>query len=277
MNSFLLFTGDLSSALQDMLGNLINALPKVAAALVVFILGYIVAKIIARMIRSFLERIKIDKYGDKLNEIDIVNKAKLEIKISQLISKIMYYILMLFVLVIATDVLGMAAVSELVMDIFNFLPNLLVAIIVLIVGLLLSEAIRSLVYTACNSLGIPSAKIISSFLFYFLFINVVISALSQAKINTEFLAQNLSLIIGGGVLAFAIGYGFASKDTIANFLGSFYVKEKFDLGDMISIEGDTGEVIAMDKNSLTLQMDEKQVIFPLNKLTKSKVEIHSKN
>jgi small-conductance mechanosensitive channel len=275
MRLFFLFTGNLSEALQDMLGNMVNAIPKVAAALIIFIGGYILAKVIAKMLRKFLEKIKIDRFGDKLNEIDIVHKANLKIKISALISKIFYYILMVFVLVIATDVLGMAAVSELVMDIFKFLPNLLVAIIVLIIGLLLSEAIRSIVYTACNSLGIPSAKIISTFLFYFLFINVVISALSQAKINTEFLSQNLSLLIGGGVLAFAIGYGFASKDTVANFLGSFYAKEKFAVGDIVSLEGDTGEIIAMDRNSLTLQVDQKQIIFPLNKLMKNKIEIHS--
>lgn len=271
---YLLFTGNMTEALQEMLGNMINALPRVAAAIAIFIIGYIISKLIARVLKKFLQKIGVDKFGDKLNDIDIVQKANVQVKISSLISKIFYYILMLFFLVVATDVLGMQAVSGLVMDIFNFLPNLLVAIVVLIVGILISEAIRQLVLTALNSLGVPSAKFIATFLFYFLFINVVISALSQAKVNTEFLSQNISLLIGGGVLAFAIGYGFASKDIVANFLASFYSRDKFDIGDRVTIDGDTGEITDMDKNSVTLTAGDRRIVYPLSVLTKNKVEIH---
>ncbi|MEK7257075.1 MAG: mechanosensitive ion channel domain-containing protein, partial [Bacteroidota bacterium] len=83
----------------------------------------------------------------------------------------------------------------------------------------------------------------------------------------------LTVILGGVVLAFAIGYGFASKDTMANFLASFYSKNKVKIGDIVSVDGSKGRVIAMDSASLTLQGDGKIIVIPLKKLTSEKVEI----
>lgn len=271
----MLFFADITTVLQDLAGQFIQVVPRLFSSLVLIIVGLIIAKIASNILRKFLEKIQIDKLGEKLNEIEVVSKANLDIKFSGLFSKILYYFLALFFMVAATDVLGMPAVSDTVKGIFNFIPNIIVALIILIIGLLFADAIRKIVQTTCESIGIPSAKLISSFLFYFLFINIVVSALTQAKINTAFLSQNLSLLIGGVILAFAIGYGFASKDVVSNFLASFYSKGKFNIGDIITVDGDKGEVVDLDKTTLTISKGDSKIIYPLSHLTSNKIEIHS--
>ncbi|NNF33323.1 MAG: mechanosensitive ion channel [Saprospiraceae bacterium] len=269
-----LFADTVLNSLIQMGQQFINAFPRVFTAIVIVLVGMIIAKMIAKTLRKLMEKAGIDKIGEKLNEIEMIQKSNIEIKLSQLFSKVLYYVLMLFFLVAAADVLAMPAVSQLVTDIFNFVPNLIVALIVLILGLLMSEAVKNLVYTTLKSLAIPSARIISSFLFYFLLINVFVSALTQAKINIEFLSQNLTVLIGGAVMAFGIGYGLASKDVIANFMASFYSKDKVKLGDMVTIDGVEGEIIDLDRTSLTINTDKSQVILPLSKMTSDKIEIH---
>ena len=83
-----------------------------------------------------------------------------------------------------------------------------------IIGLLIANGLKNIVYSTCKSIGIPSSNLISTFVFWFVFITALVSALSQAKIDTDFVKNNLSIILGGAVAAFAIGYGFASKDMI---------------------------------------------------------------
>ena len=100
--------------------------------------------------------------------------------------------------------------------------------------------------------------------------------MAQAGINTDLINNNLTMILGGGVLAFALGYGFAAKDMMANFLASFYTKEKFVIGDFITIEDVSGSIIDMDNSSLTLQADSKKVVIPLSKMSAEKVVIHEK-
>lgn len=264
----------MKTALMDMFSKLVQTVPNVMSAIFIFIVGYIVCKLIAKVVRKALEKIGIDRVGDKLNEIDIIQKANFEVKISKVLSKILYYFLMLFFAVAATSVLGIPEISNLVADIFNFIPKLVVALIVLILGILIADALRKMVHTGLKSLGVASAGIISSVVFYFLFINIVISALSQAEINTEFLSQNISIVIGGVIAAFAIGYGLASKDVMANMIASFYTGRQFRVGDKITIDDVTGVVSNIDKSTLTIKTETGRVMFPLNKAVNQKVEIH---
>lgn len=266
--------GNMTDTINQMINQFISFAPNLFSAIVILIVGLIISKFVASVTRRFLVKIQVDKFGEKLNEIELIQKSNLTIKLSAVFSKFIYYFLLVFFLVAASDVLNMAAISELVLGLFNLIPKLIVGLIIFIFGMLIAEGIRSVVQTTLTSLGIPSAKIIASVLFYFLFINVIISAIAQAEINTAFLEQNLSIIIGGAVLAFAIGYGLASKDVLANFLSSFYAKDKVEIGDVVTIDNEKGEVIAMDRNSVTIEADDRLIIYPLKVLLNEKVSIH---
>lgn len=265
---------DLTSVFQDLLTKFISGVPSVFMALLVFLVGLFVAKVISKMIERLLKSIKIDELGDKLNEVDIVNKANVEIKLSKVFAKVFYYVLVLFFAIAATEILGLPVLSELVMDVFNMIPNLIVAGIILVVGILLADAIRKVVKTACESLGIPSAKLISLLLFYFILINVIVSAMTQAKIETEFFSQNITMVIGGAVFAFAIGYGLASKQTVGNFIASGYVSNRVKIGDSINVQGHKGTVVDMDKSSVTLDTGSSKVHVPLHMIGNGVIEVN---
>jgi len=261
-------------ALMDMLNKFMVTVPSLLSALVILILGLIIAKIVSKIVYKVLKKSGIDKLGDKLKQIDIVEKSNVVIKISKLLSEIIYYFIVLFFTVAATSVLGIPEISNLVSDIFSFIPNLIVALIILILGTLFADMVKRVVSTALSSLGVGSANLIASFLFYFLFINIAIVALGQAKIDTDFLSQNLSIIIGGVVAAFAIGYGLASKDIMANMLSSFYSKDQFKIGQKVTIDDSTGIVLGVDKSSLTIKTETGKVTFPLRIATNTKVIYH---
>ena len=264
----------MTNSLQNLWNDFVSFILNFVGALTFFLIGYIVAKVVSKIVIKFLKKIQIDRFGDKLSEIEIFKKTNVEIKLSKIFGKIIYYFLLLFFLVAAADVLNMPAISGLVTGLFQFIPKLIVGFIILIFGILLADGIRGLVETTLTSLGLPSAKMISSFLFYFLFINVVISAIAQAEINTAFLEQNISIVIGGGILAFAIGYGLASKDSVGNFLATFYTKDKVKIGDIIGIEDVKGEIIAMDRNSVTIYTDDRHIVYPLKKLLNERISIY---
>lgn len=260
--------------ITELLKRFAAAIPNLIAAIAVAILGWIIAKAVAGMTRRVLRAMHIDQLADKLNEIDIIAKTHIRLIPSLVLSKMIYYVLLLIFFVASTDLLGMPAVSQLMSDLINYVPSLISALMVLVIGILLAEFIKNVTLTACESLGIPSAKFIAGFIFYFVFLSVGMSALTQAKINTEFITNNLSIILAGGVFAFALGYGIASKDLMANFLASFYSKERYRIGDTITVDGATGVIIEIDSTSLVLKTEKGKTIIPLSKLTSEKVEVH---
>lgn len=264
----------LNGLTADLLKQFFNAVPKILLALVIIIVGVIISKIVAGIIKRLLGKIGVDRLGEKLSEIDIVQQSNVSIKISSVLSKFIYYILLLFFMIASAEALGMPAISNLVSDIINFIPNLIVAIIMLILGLLVAEALKNIVLTALKSLGIPSANMISSFIFYFILITVFVSALRQAAVETEFLETNLSILIAGIVFAFAIGYGLASKDLLKNIISSFYNKGRLSVGDRISLDDVSGEIIEIDNTTVTIRSNDRRIVYPLSQVLGNKLVIH---
>lgn len=261
---------------SDIWQSFIDVLPNIAGAIIVFIIGWIAAKIISKVIKKIFVSIGIDKLAQQLNEIEMIEKMNTKIVPSSIFSTFIYYIVLLIFSIAATELLQFPAVSELVKDILNYIPNLIAAIIVLGIGFVFADFLRNIVLTTTRSLGIPSAKIIASFVFYFIVLMTVVTALTQMGIDTAFISTNLTVILAGGVFAFALGYGLASKDTMSNFLASFYSKDKFKLGDKISLDDCSGEIISMDSNTLTLLSDDNtKIIIPLHRISKEKIEIHT--
>ena len=269
-----MFSEKIQEALMDMLLGLMTAIPKFVTAIIILILGIIISKIIKKIVTTFLVTMKVDELGEKINDIDILTKNNIEIKLSVIAGKVVYYLMMLIFSMTAVGVLDMPVLADLIQDVIKFVPNLIAAFLILIAGLLLADTLKNVVASTCKSLGMPSANIIAGFVFYFVFINILIVALSQAQINTDFFAQNISIIIAGGVLAFSIGYGFASKDLVASFLASYYTKDKLNIGAKVTVNGVTGTITNIDKSSVTLGTDDRHVIIPLNKILQDNIEIH---
>ena len=262
-----------ANSIELIINKFVLGIPNFIMAIIIALLGFMVAKFVSKVVEKLLKALNIDRVGEMFNSIDFIQKNNVEIKISKLIGKFIYYILILIFLIAATDILQMPVLSNLVKNLIEFIPNLIVAIALIVIGLLIADKLRDIVHSACDSLGIPSGKLLSSFIFYFVFITVFIMALSQAKIDTDFLSQNLSIIIAGVVLAFSIGYGIASMDVVANYIAGFNMKGKYNIGDKIEVDGIKGIIHDIDKVSISLTTEDGITSIPINSLVNKNVTI----
>ena len=250
-----------------------SALPKFAAALMLFLAGLLIAKFVRKMITRLLVAIQIDRLADKLNDVDLLYKNEVKIQPSYWIAQAVYFMLMLVFTIASTDVLGVQPVTDMVGDLVNYMPAFFTGVLILLLGLFVSDFVKTSLESTLRSMGIASASIISNVVFYILFISIALSALSQAKISTDFLANNITVIIGAGALAFAIGYGLASRELLANYMANIYNKEKIRVGDKIIIDGKEGQIVMIDQTSIVLQTHDRAIIVPMSKLTSSTVEV----
>jgi len=108
-----------------------------------------------------------------------------------------------------------------------------------------------------------------------LFIFIAITALNQAGVDTDIITSNITLILGSILLAFAISYGFASRNLASNMLSSYYGKGKFTEGQRIRIGDEEGVIVRIDSISVTLQQEKQQLVFPSKRLVEEEVIILS--
>jgi hypothetical protein len=258
---------------DDFFMGMIAFVPKFIGALLLLVLGWFLGRMIARFFEKLLARIGADKLGDRLNQIDFIARSPMKLKPSAMVGKFLYYLIFIFFFMAANDTLGITAVSDMISKIFEYLPRILSALVVFVLGILFADILKKLVHTACASLNIPAAGLIANFVFYFVFINVAMITLSQAGIDTDFIQDNLSIILAGIVGAFAVGYGYASRPLIGNLLSAYYNKNKVNIGETIAIDGVKGKIIALDNSTMTLDADDRKIVVPLNKLSSERYEI----
>jgi Conserved TM helix/Mechanosensitive ion channel len=259
--------------MSQFINGISTGIPKLLSAIIIFVIGLIIAKTVKKVVAKVLNSIGIDRFAKRINEIDLVKGTGVEVQLSDLAASIVHFFIVFMFTMMTVDVLNITAVSQLMKDAFDYLPSLLTAGVVLMLGLFMADLLKGITVAACQSLGIPSAKVIGGVVFYFLFISIAVSALSQAKIETSFIATNLTAVIGAGALAFAIGYGLAAKDLAANYLASYYNKSKIRVGDDIIVDNQKGKVVLIDNTSLILQTNDRAIIVPLSKLTNTTVQV----
>lgn len=258
---------------SQIIGGFSEAIPKVLTALIVLMVGRFIAITLKRVIQRVLAALKLDEFANQLNDIDLVQRSGMRIELSNLLAQAVYYVIMLGFIIMATDLLGIQVITDMVRSLISYLPALFSAFVMFLLGLFLADMVRGVLSTMLRSMGMQSASFIANAVFYFLFVTVAVSALAQAKIETGFIASNITIVIAAIAAAFAIGYGRASRDLVANYLASYYNRNKVRVGDEVEIMGARGKVVLLDATSMILQTDERAIVIPLGKLTTEKVEI----
>lgn len=262
------------SSLQTFTQVFMSALPKVIGAIFLLLFGWIFAKLLSFTIGKLLKIIKFDELAQKVNTQAMLNKANIQSTPSNLVSKFIYWIIMLLVLVMATDTLGLQVVSQEITKLISLLPTLLSAVILFIIGVYIATFIRDVTRAATSTLSIGAGKAISNVVFYFLVTIVTLTALKQANIDTSVITSNVTLILGAFLGGAALAYGLAARNVLTNMLGAFFNRRKFTRGQYIEVAGVSGRVVDIDNISITIATEnEDLVILPAKILLDEQVRV----
>jgi len=252
------------------------ALPSVIGAVLILLIGWIVAKIVSGVIGRILKVVKFEKLADKVGVNGMLEKSNIKMDAGGLICKFIYWIMMLLVIITASDALGWNAVSREISKLIGYMPQLLAAIVFFIIGVYIATFVKDLILGATRSLGISAGKVIGSFVFYMLIILVTLTALDQAGVKTDIITSNLLIILGSIMLAAGISYGFASRDVLSNILGSYFSRRTYSVGQTIDIDGNRGKILTISNVAVTLQLsDNEQLVIPSAQLINKQVKIIS--
>lgn len=263
-------------ALQDQAILMLAVIPALIKGVVILLIGLILAKLVRRLIKRLLGVIGVDRLADRLMSIEMFERSKIDLVPSTIVASTTYYFIIIIFAMAAVEAMGLKIISDLLKDLIEYIPNGVTAFLVLVVGIFIADAVKKAVQAACRSLNITSGNFLANIVFYFIMLNIVLIALRQAKLQTEFMEDNMSIILAGVAGAFAIGYGLASKSIMTSLLAGFYSRDKFHVGDEITVNGKRGEVITINNNNIILRSTEveSEYVIPYSQVLDYGVEIH---
>ena len=212
---------------REMLEKIISFVSLGMVALLVILIGWVVSKGVRSLVSRVLKLLRIDKFSEKAGIAKFLKKGDVKYPLSDLIAVIIYWMLMLVVIMVTANVLGLNTVAELMDKIVLYIPNVLAAMIVLVIGALFAVFLRKIVETTAKNAGLTHAKQMGMLTHTIIVIFAVIIALEQLKIGITVLSQFITIIIGSIGLALALAFGLGCKDIAAKSMEEFLTKTNY--------------------------------------------------
>jgi hypothetical protein len=185
--------------------NIAEFLPKLLGFLLILIIGYFVVKAIAKIVDRVLEKVGFDKAVERGGIGQALSKSRFDA--SDILSKVVFWALFLFVLQLAFGVFGPNPISDLIHGVIAYLPNIIVAIIIVVIGAAIAAAVKEIVEASLGGLSYGRGLAIGASVA--ILAVAVFAALDQlniapAIVNGLFYAL-LAIVVGSAVIAIGLG------------------------------------------------------------------------
>lgn len=211
----------IQEAVTAMLVKIWSYIPNLVASLVILLVGWIIAKVLEEVIVKLLTLIKVDVAAEKSGLNDILQKGEIRKSVSELLGAIIYWLVMLVILVTAVQTLRLTAAAELVSRLVDYIPNIIAAIFVLVLGGFLGSFVGGVVQTAAGNARIEKARTLAQLSRVVILIFTIAVSLEQLRIGLTVIALAANIFVGSLGLGFAIAFGLGCKDLVGRWVGDF--------------------------------------------------------
>ena len=196
---------EFEQGIEDAFADVAEFVPKLVGFLIILIVGYLIAKALAKVANAVLERVGFDKAVERGGVKQALSSSKYDA--SDIVGKVIFYALFLLVLQMAFGVFGANPVSDLITDIIGYLPKVFVAIVIIVIASAVAAGVKSLVEGALG--GLPYGRALANVASIFIIGFGAFAALSQLQIAPNIVEglyyAILALIVGSGIVAIGGG------------------------------------------------------------------------
>ncbi len=210
--------------IKEMLTTMAGFIPTLVGALVILILGWVVAKVLQKVTKRFLDIVHFDALTDKAGLKEILSKGGIELTATELFSRLIYWLVMVVVLVMTVNAIGLTVASQLLERLTTYIPKVISALFALIIGMFLANFIAGIVVTAARNAKIPNPELLSSISRWAILIFAGIIALEELGIATLLVSTTFNIFFGAVCLALALAFGLGGKDVAKKILEDFMRK-----------------------------------------------------
>jgi hypothetical protein len=191
-------------------------IPKLILALIVFIIGWLIASGIGRLIHEILKRLQLDKLFQVRKWGDVLQKADLDSTPSDFIGAIIKWILVIVFLAISVEILGLNQFSVFLTQIINWLPNLLAAILIFVATVLIAGFSEKLVKAGVHGTKVGYSKLAGAVVKWAVWVFGISAILIQLGIGNELVTILLQGIVAMLAIAGGLAFGLGGKDVAAD-------------------------------------------------------------
>lgn len=214
--------------IQPFLQDLVGFVAKLVLAIVVFVIGYLIAVGIGKIVAEILKSVRFNKLFDKEGWHHALQRANVDVNPSEFIGAICKWVFVIVSLLVAVDILKLSQFGGVLTQVLNYLPNVVVAALIFVVAVIISDIIEKVIRVGVERMHIGHGYLAASIVRWAIWIFTLFLILEQLLPNS-LLIQTLYMAIVWGIvgslgLGVAIAIGLGGKDAAAEVIND--MKEK---------------------------------------------------
>jgi len=204
---------------QDIWLGVANFIPSLIAAIIVFLLGWLVAVILSRLVAQIIKTVKLD-VGLRAAGFDkIVERSGFTLNSGHFLGTLVEWFFLIVALVAALDILKLTAVTGYLSEVvLGYLPKVIIAVLILLVSVVIAQAIQKLVSSSAKAANIPAAHALGEIAKWAIWIFAFMFALSQLEILNSFIQPLFIGIIAAISIALGLSFGLGGKEAAAKYI-----------------------------------------------------------
>lgn len=208
----------ITGSLIDMWFRFISFMPTLIGALLVFLLGLVIASVLGKVVERIVMALRIDQAIERISIGERLKEYGVEITFSQFLGKLVQWFLVLMFLMAATDILGLTQVTNFLNSVLLYLPNVVVATIILSIAFLLGNLVYTIVRSSTRAAGVMSAGLLATIIRWAIVVFGLLAALIQLGIATSLVNTIFIGLIAALSLAAGLAFGLGGRDEAALIL-----------------------------------------------------------
>ncbi len=208
--------------LRDSFAQLADIVPALAGALIILFAGYLLAKLVEKGIERLLRRIHFNQLLERGGVMEAVERTGSHFNPTRVIGKLLFWFVMFAVIMIAANALGMESLAGVFAELVSYIPSLMSAIIILIVGIVIGRFTGGLIMASAGAVqGGPTLARVGRWMVVVL---AVFMALQELGIATDIVTTAFAILFGAFALAIALAFGLGNRELAGEVTREWYLR-----------------------------------------------------
>lgn len=262
----------LATSVLHALAQIAGFVPNLLSAFVILLLGWLLAVLASRIARKALQSVGVDALAERNGITQTLTDLGLTGSLSGFVSGILYWILLLLTILPAVEALRLLYFTRMIARLVGYLPTVIAAAVILLVGLSAARFLSNSLVRTARKAGLEYAGALGVISRYFLSLIILVITLAQLGVQTAILIVILAVILISAGLATALALGYGSRAVVANILAGAFVREHFEPGRVIEVQGVRGTIVSVNSVGTTLKGEAGIVTVPNTVLMENVVE-----
>jgi hypothetical protein len=220
---------------------LFSAIPKIIGFLLIIVAGWFIASLIERGLAAVLRSIHFNDLSERAGLTDFIRRMGMNTDAAGMIGLVVKWFVRLIALVVAFDALGLPAVSEVLRQLLLWLPNVVVALVVLVIGGLAARGLSNVVRGAASEAGLGNANFLAKTASVVVWAFAIVVAVNQLGIATELVNTLFMAVVGALALGVGLAFGLGGRETAAEILNKWYATGQEKSGQMKRMAENMGD------------------------------------